>query len=250
MQAKTAPSSKPNYRNNLREVHFSDLGLIEFKEAWNLQEILVKEIVEQKIENRKAFPLHQKITKNHLLFCEHKPVFTLGKSGKINHLLANEEWLQNQGIDFHKINRGGDITHHGPQQITGYPILNLDYFFTDIHRYMRSLEEIIIRTLSEYEIEAGRLKGATGVWLQPDNPHLARKICAFGIRCTRWVTMHGFSFNINNNLDYFNMIVPCGIPDKQVTSLQKELNREIDIEEVKTKLMFHFSEVFGAKLIV
>ncbi len=240
----------PFVENGNREVRFEDLGLMDFKEAWDLQESLVYEIVQQKIRNRNNENGLQEITKNHLLYCEHKLVFTLGKSGDANHLLAREDWLKQNGVTFHKINRGGDITHHGPRQITGYPILDLDNFFTDIHRYLRTLEEMIIRTLAEYGIEAGRLKGATGVWLDPENPALARKICAMGIRCTRWVTMHGFSFNINNDLNYFNMIVPCGIPDKQVTSLQKELDREIPLEEVKSKLMFHFSDLFNATLIV
>lgn len=230
------------------EVIFQDLGLIDYKEAWDYQEELFKTNVDAKIENRRA----EKIvitTKNHLLFCEHPHVYTLGKSGDEAHLLLSEAMLKQKGATYYKINRGGDITYHGPGQIVGYPILDLDFFFTDIHKYLRFLEEMIILTLTEYGISAGRYEGYTGVWLDADNPLKARKICAMGVRCSRWVTMHGFAFNINANLDYFNNIVPCGITDKQVTSLQKELNREVDVNEVKEKLKKHFCTLFNATLI-
>ena len=230
------------------EVYFQDLGLIDYKEAWDYQEELFKANVDAKIENRRAdktvIP-----TKNHLLFCEHSHVYTLGKSGNETHLLLSEAMLKQKGATYYKINRGGDITYHGPGQIVGYPILDLDYFFTDIHKYLRFLEEIIILTLAEYGIEAGRYDGYTGVWLDAENPLKARKICAMGVRCSRWVTMHGFAFNINANLDYFNNIVPCGITDKQVTSLRKELNREVNVNEVKEKLKKHFCQLFDATFV-
>jgi len=229
------------------EVHFQDLGLIDYKEAWDFQEVLFNTNVNAKIENRRADKVVTE-TINHLLFCEHPHVYTLGKSGNESHLLLSEALLKQKGATFYKINRGGDITYHGPGQIVGYPILDLDYFFTDIHKYLRFLEEMVILTLAEYGVEAGRYEGYTGVWLDADIPKKARKICAMGVRCSRWVTMHGFAFNINTNLDYFNNIVPCGITDKQVTSLQKELNREIDVNEVKQKLKKHFSDLFAAEI--
>ncbi|PJB14072.1 MAG: lipoyl(octanoyl) transferase [Flavobacteriales bacterium CG_4_9_14_3_um_filter_32_8] len=229
------------------EVHFQDLGLIDYKEAWDFQEVLFNANVNAKIENRRADKVVTE-TINHLLFCEHPHVYTLGKSGNESHLLLSEALLKQKGATFYKINRGGDITYHGPGQIVGYPILDLDYFFTDIHKYLRFLEEMVILTLAEYGVEAGRYEGYTGVWLDADIPKKARKICAMGVRCSRWVTMHGFAFNINTNLDYFNNIVPCGITDKQVTSLQKELNREIDVNEVKQKLKKHFSDLFAAEI--
>ena len=230
----------------MQQIKVKDLGLIDYKEAWDFQEQLFKETIDIKIQNRKDdtnIP-----TQHHLLFCEHPHVYTLGKSGKEAHLLLSEAMLKQKGATYYKINRGGDITYHGPGQIVGYPILDLDLFFTDIHKYLRFLEEIIIRTLAEFGIAAGRYEGYTGVWLDADDPRKARKICAMGVRCSRWVTMHGFAFNINTNLDYFNNIVPCGITDKQVTSLQKELNREIDVNEVKQKLKKHFSDLFAAEI--
>lgn len=229
------------------KVQFQDLGLIDYKEAWDYQEEVFKYNIDAKIENRKA---DKTITEtiNHLLFCEHPHVYTLGKSGDESHLLLSEALLKQKGATYYKINRGGDITYHGPGQIVGYPILDLDYFFTDIHKYLRFLEEMVILTLAEYGIEAGRYEGYTGVWLDADNPLKARKICAMGVRCSRWVTMHGFAFNINPDLDYFNNIVPCGITDKQVTSMQKELNKEIDVNEVKEKLKKHFTQLFEAEL--
>ncbi len=230
------------------QVQFKDLGLIDYKEAWDFQEQLFKANVDAKIENRKADQIVTP-TINHLIFCEHPHVYTLGKSGDESHLLLSEALLKQKGATYYKINRGGDITYHGPGQIVGYPILDLDFFFTDIHKYLRFLEEMVILTLAEYGIKGERYEGYTGVWLDVDNPMKARKICAMGVRCSRWVTMHGFAFNINANLDYFNNIVPCGISDKQVTSLQKELNQEIDVEEVKLKLKHHFSTLFEAELI-
>ncbi len=233
----------------MQDVFFKDLGLIDYKEAWDFQEELFKANVDAKIENRRAEKTVTS-TNSHLIFCEHPHVYTLGKSGDETHLLLSEAMLKQKDATYYKINRGGDITYHGPGQIVGYPILDLDFFFTDIHKYLRYLEEMIILTLAEYGIESGRYEGYTGVWIDADNPLKARKICAMGVRCSRWVTMHGFAFNINADLDYFNNIVPCGITDKQVTSLQKELNREIDVNEVKEKLKKHFCNLFEAKLLM
>ncbi len=230
------------------KVFFKDLGLTDYKKAWDMQEKILKEIVDIKLENR-DIPLQEQLKgRHHLLFCEHPPVITLGRSGSIDNLLFNERFLKSKGIQFYKNNRGGDITFHGPQQIVGYPILDLDHFFTDIHKYMRFLEEMIIRTLAEYDIEADRLKGATGVWLDKDLPGKARKICAMGVKCSRWVTMHGFAFNVNTDLSYFNYINPCGFTDKGVTSLEKELGYKVALEEVKPKLLKHFSDLFEADL--
>ncbi len=229
-----------------QEVQFLDLGTIEYQAAWDFQDVLFNENVQIKIKNRKEntrLPTH-----HYLLFCEHPHVYTLGKSGDENHLLANPAFLKQINATYVKTNRGGDITYHGPGQIVGYPILDLEYFFTDIHKYMRFLEEVIIRTLADYQIQAGRYPGYTGVWLDADIPHKARKICAMGVKSSRWVTMHGFAFNINPDLSYFNHIVPCGITDKQVTSLQKELNRKINVEEVKERLKHHFQEVFNCQI--
>ena len=230
-----------------REVIFKDLGLISYKEAWDLQEKLHKEIVDQKLNNRSAAGIVQP-TRNYLLFCEHPHVYTLGKSGKEQHMLINEEQLQKDHAEYFHINRGGDITYHGPGQLVGYPILDLENFFTDIHKYLRFLEEAIILTLKDYGIEAGRIKGLTGVWLDPENKMQARKIAAFGVRCSRWITMHGFAFNINTDLSYFGNIIPCGIEDKKVTSLESELGRRIEIEEVKNRVMNHLSALFGMQL--
>ncbi len=232
----------------MQKIHFQDLGLIDYKKAWDFQEKLFKASVDAKIENRRADKIVTE-TINHLIFCEHPHVYTLGKSGDEKHLLLSETLLKQKGATYYKINRGGDITYHGPGQIVGYPILDLDKFFTDIHKYLRFLEEMIIRTLAEYGIKAGRYEGFTGVWLDADNPLKARKISAMGVRSSRWITMHGFAFNINTDLNYFNNIVPCGISDKQVTSLQKELNRKIDVNEVKQKLKKHFVQLFETVLI-
>ena len=232
-----------------KKTRFIHLGLKDYKEAWDYQEDLFKRTVDQKIANRKAPEKEQVSTENFLLFCYHPHVFTLGKSGDENHLLANEAFLKEKEATFYKINRGGDITYHGPGQIVGYPILDLDHFFTDIHKYLRYLEEAIILTLKDYGLIAGRIDGLTGVWLDWENEKKARKICAMGVKSSRWVTMHGFAFNVNTNLDYFNYIVPCGIPDKQVTSLQKELGREIDISKVEEKLKNHLSSIFEMDLV-
>lgn len=232
-----------------KKTHFIHLGLKDYQEAWDYQEKLFKETVDQKIANRKLSSDQQTQTKNYLIFCEHPHVYTLGKSGDVNHLLANEILLQEKEASFYKINRGGDITYHGPGQIVGYPILDLDHFFTDIHKYLRFLEEAVIRTLNEYGIASGRIDGLTGVWLDWDDEAKARKICALGVKSSRWVTMHGFAFNINTNLEYFNYIVPCGIQDKAVTSLQKELGREMDMAEVERRLKKHLTEIFEMELV-
>ncbi len=228
----------------MRNVHFQDLGLIDYKEAWDYQEKLFKETVDQKISNRKVEEEKAVPTENYLLFCEHPHVYTLGKSGKPEHLLLDEANLEKKQATYYKINRGGDITYHGPGQIVGYPIFDLDHFFTDIHKYLRFLEEAIILTLEEYGIQAGRIGGLTGVWLDCDNPIKARKICALGVKCSRWVTMHGFAFNVNTNLDYFKNIIPCGIDDKAVTSLHLELGRPVDIEDVKNRLQINIANLF------
>ncbi len=232
-----------------KKTNFIHLGLKDYKEAWDFQEAIFKKTVDQKIENRKLPVEEQVETENHLIFCYHPHVFTLGKSGDENHLLANEHFLKEKEASFYKINRGGDITYHGPGQIVGYPILDLDHFFSDIHKYLRFLEEAVILTLREYGIEAGRIEGLTGVWLDWENTSNARKICALGVKSSRWVTMHGFAFNVNTNLEYFNYIVPCGIPDKAVTSLKKELDEEIDINEVEDKLKKNLEQVFEMELI-
>ena len=226
-----------------RRVIFEDLGLTDYKEAWDYQTELFDDIIKTKIENRKQ-PENTKKTPNYLIFCEHPHVYTLGKSGDQEHLLMNEAQLANNKITYYKINRGGDITYHGPGQIVGYPIFDLDHFFTDIHKYLRYIEEAVMLTLEEYNIKSGRIDGLTGVWLDIDNPIKARKICALGVKCSRWVTMHGFAFNVNTDLSLFNNIVPCGIQDKAVTSLAKELGREVDIEEVKNKLLINLSNIF------
>ncbi|QCR25162.1 lipoyl(octanoyl) transferase LipB [Pontibacter sp. SGAir0037] len=232
-----------------KEIQFERLGLIDYKEAWDYQDKLFNAILELKAQNRTAEAESQAITPNYLLFCSHPHVYTLGKSGHESNLLINEAGLQAKGATFYKINRGGDITYHGPGQIVGYPILDLDNFFTDIHKYLRFLEEAIILTLKDYGLEAGRIPGLTGVWLDYVEQNNPRKICAMGVKCSRWVTMHGFAFNINTDLDYFNNIVPCGISDKQVTSLAKELGREVPLPEVEEKLLTHLAHLFEAKII-
>ncbi|MEO9872431.1 lipoyl(octanoyl) transferase LipB [Ekhidna sp.] len=232
-----------------KQTQFIHLGLKDYQEAWDYQEQLFKETVDLKIANRKLTQEENVETKNYLIFCEHPHVFTLGKSGDENHLLANEAFLKEKEATFYKINRGGDITYHGPGQIVGYPILDLDHFFTDIHKYLRYLEEAVILTLKEYGIESGRINGLTGVWLDWEDDKKARKICALGVKSSRWVTMHGFAFNVNTNLDYFNYIVPCGIQDKAVTSLQKELGRKLDIQEVEEKLKIQLATLFEMDLV-
>ncbi|MFY7990794.1 MAG: lipoyl(octanoyl) transferase LipB [Fluviicola sp.] len=216
-----------------RLVHFKDLGIIDYKEAWDLQERLFAETIALKIERRNG--TSQEETQNVLLFCEHPHVYTLGKSGSEDHLLLDETGLKQEEAVFYKINRGGDITYHGPGQLVAYPIFDLDHFFTDIHKYMRFLEEAVIRTLAHYGIQGDRYPGYTGVWIDPDGPN-ARKICAMGVKSSRWVTMHGIGFNVNSNLSYFSHIVPCGIEDKAVTSMERELGKPVDMDEVKTIL--------------
>ncbi len=222
---------------------------MDYKACWDFQESLFNETISQKISNRNLEPQEQIETKNHLLFVEHPHVYTLGKSGDASHLLINDNQLEEKHATYYKINRGGDITYHGPGQLVGYPILDLDHFFTDIHKYLRLLEETIILTLDEYGIKAGRSKGETGVWLDENNLFKARKICAMGVRCSRWVTMHGWGFNVNANLDYFKNIIPCGIQDKTVTSLNKELGQEVNMPEIKEKLKKHFSNLFNCHII-
>ncbi|MDP2688443.1 MAG: lipoyl(octanoyl) transferase LipB [Aequorivita sp.] len=229
-----------------RNLQIEDLGVKDYKETWDYQEILFQKIVQIKSRNR-----NEKLTQetpNYLLFVEHQHVYTLGKSGHIENLLISEEKLKSINAKFYKINRGGDITYHGPGQIVGYPILDLENFFTDIHKYMRFLEEMIILTLAEYNIKAERSKGETGVWLDVGTP-FARKICAMGVRASRWVTMHGFALNVNTDLGYFDNMIPCGIKGKAVTSLNVELGKvEISLEEVKGKLLKHFLELFEAEI--
>ena len=227
-------------------VVFQDLGLIDYKEAWDYQEKLFNEILDVKKNNRKKNI--QDPSLSYLLFCEHPHVYTLGKSGDENNLLVNEEYLRSRGVTFYKINRGGDITYHGPGQIVGYPILDLDNFFTDIHKYLRYLEEAVILTLADYGIESTRSNGETGVWLDVGGEK-ARKICALGVRSSRWVTMHGFAFNVNCDLSYFGNIIPCGIVDKSVTSMQKELGKEVDMQEVQQRLKGHLESLFDFNFI-
>jgi lipoyl(octanoyl) transferase len=233
-----------------KTVEFRDLGNMDYQEAWTYQENLFADIVAQKIQNRNLPEAEQAITPNYLLFVEHPHVYTLGKSGKPEHLLLDEEGLASNQATYYKINRGGDITYHGPGQLVGYPILDLDQFFTDIHRYLRYLEEAIILTLAEYDVPAGRIEGLTGVWLDHDTLKNPRKICALGVKSSRWVTMHGFAFNLNVDLSYFGHIVPCGIDDKAVTSLHLELGRQVDVQEVKEKVKKHLAALFEMNLIV
>lgn len=228
-----------------KKVIVRDLGLIDYAKAWDLQEEIFANTIQIKVSNRSPELVKHAATPNFLLLCEHPHVYTLGKSGKPENLLVNEAQLQALSAVYYKINRGGDITYHGPGQLVGYPILDLDNFFTDIHKYLRYLEDTIIRVCNYFGIVAGRYEGYTGVWLDADNEK-ARKICAMGVRCSRWVTMHGFAFNINTNLNYFKHIVPCGIDDKAVTSLQLELGREVEIEEVKQLFLKYFCEQFEA----
>ncbi len=229
-----------------KNIYIQDLGVKDYKETWDYQEELFDSIIQLKRRNRNENLSLQ--TPNHFLFVEHPHVYTLGKSGDFNNLLLNEEQLTEKGITFHKINRGGDITYHGYGQIVGYPILDLDNFFNDIHKYMRFLEETMIQVLAEYNLKGERSDGETGVWLDVGTP-FARKICALGVRSSRWVTMHGFALNVNTNLGYFDHIIPCGIRGKAVTSLEAELGRKIDIDEVKTHILTHFTTIFEATLI-
>lgn len=228
-----------------KRVEVLNWGLIDYKIAWDKQTQLFQSVIDQKVANR-SLP-NPSPTNNYLVFCEHPPVYTLGKSGKIEHLLVNEKSLQNQNIQFFRNNRGGDITFHGPGQLMVYPILNLDNFFTDIHRFLRFLEECVIQTIAEYEIEGVRIEGATGVWLDAQKP-TARKICAMGIRASRWVTMHGIALNVHTNLEYFKQIIPCGISDKAVTSLEQEIGHPINLKEIQQKFEQHFELIFEAEL--
>lgn len=232
-----------------QQVVFEDLQQMGYKAAWDYQEQLLAENVAVKSSKYKGDEVMVEAdTRHHLLFVEHPPVYTLGKSGSIDNVLISEADRQKNGMEFFKINRGGDITFHGPGQLVVYPIFDLEKFYTDIGRYLRNLEEVIIKTLADYGIKGDRSKGETGVWLDPDIKGRERKICAIGVRCSRWITMHGLAFNVNTNLDYFNNIIPCGIQDKQVTSLQKELGREIDMNEVKEKMKNYFEEIFEIAL--
>ena len=232
-----------------QEVVFRDLGLIPYAEAWEIQTRIHQELIARKTAYRQAGSsgLPQPPPRHTLLFCEHPPVYTLGKSGSLSNLLLTEQELQQEGIEFFKINRGGDITYHGPGQIVGYPIFDMEYFFTDVHRYVRYLEEGVIRTLAEYGLESMRVQGYTGVWLPATNGKPERKICAIGVHMSRWVTLHGFAFNIQPQLEHFNHIIPCGIQDedKRVTSLAIESGTTLDMEEVKSRLLRHFAELFG-----
>lgn len=222
-------------------VTFKDLGLIDYKEAWDYQESLFKENIDIKIRVRNGET--DLSTQNYLLFCEHPHVYTLGKSGKQENLLLDEKGLEENDATYYKINRGGDITYHGPGQLVAYPIFDLDHFFPDIHKYMRFLEEAVINTLKRYGIDSGRVDGLTGVWIEGDTPR-ARKICAMGVKSSRWVTMHGIGFNINSDLSYFSNIIPCGIDDKAVTSLERELGEKVDMEEIKSVLKEELAKQF------
>jgi lipoyl(octanoyl) transferase len=229
-----------------KKVTFIDWGLVDYQEAWDRQEEIFKKTLAIKHDNRVNNT--ELSTENFLIFNEHPHVYTLGKSGKPEHLLLDEKALEEKEARYYKINRGGDITYHGPGQIVGYPILDLDNFFTDIHLYLRTLEEAIILTLQDYGIQAGRYPSFTGVWIDADNEK-ARKICAMGVRASRWVTMHGFAFNVNPDLSYFGNIVPCGIDDKDVTSMERELGYKPNINEVKDKLKRHIANLFAMELV-
>jgi len=242
-----------------KKVQFADIGRVDYKETWDFQESLLASISKIKLDNRAKnaqisnidFPLstsHFPLpSPNYLLFCEHNPVYTLGKSGNENHLLLQEPFLQTIGASYYRTNRGGDITFHGPGQLVGYPILDLDNFTTDIHLYLRNLEEVIIQVCASYGLLAGRVEGLTGVWIEPEKPE-KRKICAMGVKASRWITMHGFALNINTDLTYFDHIVPCGIAEYGVTSLKKELGRELDVKEVKLKVVAAFADLFQAQI--
>jgi lipoyl(octanoyl) transferase len=240
-----------------QSVEFRDLGVMDYKSAWDYQDVLMQQNLKAKAyqyqqdgESDQVLVegSHKPDTKHYLLFVEHPPVYTLGKSGKIEHVLINEEQRKLKGIEFYHTNRGGDITFHGPEQIVGYPILDLEKFYTDIGRFLRELEEVIILTLSEYGIKAGRSAGETGVWIDAEIKGRERKICAMGVRCSRWVTMHGFALNVNTDLNYFNFIIPCGIQNKKVTSIEAELGHTVSVGEVKEKLKKNFEKVFQVEI--
>lgn len=235
-----------------KKVTYKALGLVDYAQTHDYQKELFEKIVDKKIANRNLAEHEQLETDNFLLFCEHPHVYTLGRSGKENHLLANPEQLQKIGATYHETGRGGDITYHGPGQLVGYPILDLDNFFTDIHKYMRLMEESIILTCAHYGVDAGRIPGLTGVWVDYDEtklPRNPRKICAMGVKTSRWVTMHGFALNVNVDLNYFNYIVPCGITDKAVTSLEKEIGKKLNMKEVESVLKTHFANLFEMTLV-
>ena len=241
----------------MQEVLFRDLGKVEYKQVWDYQESLLQDNVRIKTEAKRLAESmaageisasQGPVTANYLLFVEHPPVYTLGKSGPMENVLIDEDSMHQKGIQFFRTNRGGDITFHGPGQIVGYPILDLERFYTDIGKYLRNLEEVIILTLKTYDIQGDRSPGETGVWLDPGVKGRERKICAIGVRCSRWITMHGFAFNVSTDLDYFGNIVPCGIQDKQVTSLEKELGRSVPLEEVKQEVRRRFEQVFDVAL--
>jgi lipoyl(octanoyl) transferase len=228
-------------------VHWKDLGLQRYQPVWDYQEVLMQQATEIKRTEFQMAPL-QRSTAHHLLLVEHPPVYTLGKSGHLENILISESDMAAQGIDYFKINRGGDITFHGPQQLVGYPILDLEKFYTDIGKYLRNLEEIIIKTIGHFGIIGERSSGETGVWIEPGVKGQERKICAMGVRCSRWITMHGWALNVNTDLRYFDSIIPCGIKDKQVTSMEKELGAAVDFDEVKKILRLKFAEVFEVDL--
>lgn len=233
-----------------QEIICRDLGRMDYQAAWDYQEQLLRENVRLKTEAReKGIDPSLVSTSHYFLFVEHPPVYTLGKSGNRENVLLDDEGLKQRNIQFFNTNRGGDITFHGPDQIVGYPIIDLEKFYTDIGRYLRNLEEVIILTLANYGLKGERSPGETGVWLEPDVPGRERKICAMGVRCSRWITMHGFALNVNTDLSYFNHIIPCGIVNKQVTSLKKELGKEIAVAEVKERIKDNFEKVFEAKLV-
>jgi lipoyl(octanoyl) transferase len=242
--------SRTMIRHKQAVVSVEDLGLIPYKLAWDYQEQLMQQNLQAKQVAIHADHTNPAIpdTTHHFLLCEHPPVYTLGRNGNRSNILISEQELHKQQIDFYHINRGGDITFHGPGQIVGYPILDLEKFYTDISRYIFEIEEVIIRTLADFNITGERSKGETGVWIEPQTAGRARKICAIGIRCSRWITMHGFALNVNTDLDYFNHIIPCGIAHKKVTSMQKELSATIDIEMVKNKILHHLQDVFNISL--
>ncbi len=230
-------------------VELKDMGRIQYKTAWDLQLELFEQIKELKLKNR-DLPAEQQITTpNYLLLCEHNHVYTLGKSGFVENLLLNDQQLKKEGIEFYHINRGGDITYHGPGQLTGYPIFDLDNFKTDIILYLRDLEEAIIEVIAEYGLKGGRIEGLTGVWLDSTDPGKARKICAMGVHTSRWVTMHGFGLNVSTDLSYFGKIIPCGIVDKSVTSIEKEVGK-VNMEDVKKLCIEKISKIFGAKILI
>lgn len=233
----------------MQKIHFKDIGRAEYGSTWEMQEQVMKRGLDVKARRFSGAGDADEAIDHHLYFVEHPHVYTLGKSGHMENLLVNDNRLKELGATFYKTNRGGDITYHGPGQIVGYPILDLEQFFTDLGKYMRYLEEVIINTITHYGIKGARLPGSTGVWLDPDQPAKARKICAMGVRCSRWMTMHGFALNVNTDMRFFDYIVPCGIGDKAVTSMQKELGKELDMVEVKQILKKEFGAVFGAEIL-